>query len=471
MILDRASLTALLEALSLTFSIIPDAHSVRVTLKLSPRSRSKILSVFNAAGNSLPQPKTLSHATADPITAFQKAVAPSQPVNVEITLDQARQWKVTTSTDGNPAQIELRPLRLEQATESLPALTEEQLRKLTASWAEFSGAYEPADGARGKELSQLAEELGQPIPPELEAFLRLSNGPDFGDPDIADEMEYAWGLLDTRHIASQYERLSEVARNFDMNDLGLTNGAPGLTQLRRFHSGWIPFAFDGAHDYIGIDTVPAPHGTPGQIITFGEDELDGPKVIADSLTDLFADRLTPNVAPPTNRFTIKEADDFDVASIPTDVQELTISKQSAVSVRDLPQEHLKSLNCVKNTELNLAGIEDIPLLKLRIADISSVDLSPLKDHPTLRQLDLSDINGIDTAEVVATLPALEKVEIKDLEKSAEMKLLHALRRNENLGGVSYGFRPKLSLEELAERSEILTGSPEPGTTVETGVLT
>ncbi len=155
---------------------------------------------------------------------------------------------------------------------------------LAAHLPEVRDALHP--GATDAALDALEAVIGQPLPADVRASLRLHNGQRdrnaagnvvtgvvFGLPLLPlAETEDAWlGWQDT---------LREYGDDPLMNDPSASH-PPGAIQLRYIVSGWIPLTHDSGGNHFGVDLDPGPDGTRGQVITFGPDD-DEKYVVAPS---------------------------------------------------------------------------------------------------------------------------------------------------------------------------------------------
>ncbi|MHA2788809.1 SMI1/KNR4 family protein [Corynebacterium sp. S7] len=467
--IEQQHLNPLLQTLRIAFVAVPDAESVTIRLSYGQRNHGFQLWCEDAQGNRLEHSNRLYPLVREPVKALHVALAPKEQVTIAVTLDVDGYWKVA-SVPGNPKYVVLRDLPINDAPQVLPEPSQERIDELTSLWDSHSQFYRSFGVATDQQLDELSHVLGQPVPPELAALLRLSNGPELISFDNVEEESLTgdWSLSNTEIIERDYTNTADVALYPPYNNVGYTNGLEGATQLRQKHPGWIPFANDYGGNYLAIDTVPGPNGTPGQVITFGDDEYDGPTLIADSLIDYIAGRLTPEIKPPNRKFTVKPEDHFDPASIPFGTQELTIGGQPLVRVSDLAGQSPFSLCLYTSEKIDLNGIADFPLQELRLSDIEDVDLTPLANHPTLRILKLRDLRTVHGTDILAELPALETANLESMDESVEWTIIRALSLNTTLALVDFGQSTKLSVEELNQRALALASGDAPKLLTETG---
>jgi len=131
-----------------------------------------------------------------------------------------------------------------------------------------------APPATDQQLADLEKSVGQRLPEELSALLRLSNG----QKDLARCCALP-GLvfLSAEHIANQWQkwedfRSGETAEGLEALDDYARALDPGVRDVYT-HPGWLPLLKDGARaDFVGLDLAPIDDGVVGQIINFGRDE-------------------------------------------------------------------------------------------------------------------------------------------------------------------------------------------------------
>ncbi|WP_018295701.1 SMI1/KNR4 family protein [Corynebacterium lubricantis] len=391
----------------------------------------------------------------DAVDALYAAIEPTSKISIDLSLDRNGSWMLST-TQANPSYIHLRNLQISDVPSTLPQPTQERIDEFSALWEEQAHLYTPAVPATREELAQLETSVGQPVPPEMVAFLHLSNGARHSSFDQdRGTTTLIWDILDTQQVADRHQELVAVALNPSFTSVGYTRGIEGATQLRQDHAGWIPFAHDFGGNYLGIDTAPGPRGTAGQVFLFGRDEFEGPLVIADSLVDFFTGRSSQATEQREKLFARHTAGRFNPADIPDGTQELILSNHTGIDLNALSGHHIKSLTLRNTAELDLEGIAQLPLQELDLANVPTLDLEPLAGHPTLRIHTLSEIDSVGSPEVVAGLPTLETVTIEGIGATSESALLEALSRNPSLASVSFGRSTGLSLAELHARARIL----------------
>lgn len=158
-----------------------------------------------------------------------------------------------------------------------------------------------AVGATEEELAAAERRLGLALPAELKAVYRVTRGRWEDQPydsEAADREADAIGCellpLDDVYIADASSRpapwghaaLEAVATPPGAAVQGLV-GSPG----------WLAFGDNGGGDRLAVDLTPGPGGHLGQIIGISHEGCLGADLVAPSLTDLAAGRLSERAAP------------------------------------------------------------------------------------------------------------------------------------------------------------------------------
>ncbi|WP_460490500.1 SMI1/KNR4 family protein, partial [Corynebacterium nasicanis] len=318
---------------------------------------------------------------------------------------------------------------------------------LEAAWRTHSAAHQVAPPATEAQLSDLAVALGQPVPPELRALLLQSNGSESTD---------LWSWLSAADIAREHETWNHLAATGEYGDVAYDLGRAGVTVPRLVHPGWIPIAHDHGGNHLAIDTVPGPNGTPGQIIEFGADLVDGPFLHADSLLDYLSDRRYPwpedaeidhQVRPDSPRPLLDD-------DVPAPIQSLRLFGLSVVDGATVSRAAgLKMLLINGVPAVDLAGLQELPLQELRLLNIPRLDLGPLAGHPTLRGLSLSGCGDVEGTAALAALPSLEHVELDRGDT-----ILDALATHPRLHRVTLAGTQPLA-EKVASANRLLHATP------------
>jgi cell wall assembly regulator SMI1 len=142
-------------------------------------------------------------------------------------------------------------------------------------------------GCSNDELTDLEYCLNCKLPEDFKALYRRHNG------QKGETTGLFCGLPFLCTIAlyeqwSGWRELSEEDFATEITGSSYPNGAikPTYINLK-----WIPLAYDGGGNHLGIDLDPGSAGVVGQVINFGRDE-DNKFVLACSLTDFMAWMLT-----------------------------------------------------------------------------------------------------------------------------------------------------------------------------------
>lgn len=444
------------QALASLRSQVPDADRITLTASFSPGHMTYQVKAYDSAG---------AHDLADtsPLKAIHHLGGwDATPGTIEVTVHQDGSWQGHLS-EVDPTELLIRPLEYPQRPVALPPLTEAQQEELSALWEQGKSDYEAGPPATEEDLAELAEQLGVPVPPQLTALLQIANGAEVsvdnpfdedeegdtpdedsddedldeedGDEDADEEddedeeyldeedayLEQAyqqtltsgWQLLPTARIASEWKHWCELAADGSYDGVACDIGRVGVAQPRLVHPGWVPFASDGAGNYLAIDTVPGPRGVAGQVVEFGTDLVDGPYVHADSLVDFLAKRRYewPDDPGLDHLVQADEPRPLTADDVPAEVQSLRVFNLSEASGSVVARAtNLKMLLLRRVGQVDLSGLQELPLQELRLLDLPRVDLTPLAGHPTLRRISLESIEHLDGAATLAQLPALETVE-------------------------------------------------------------
>lgn len=411
--LDRRAVQPALANLGAILVAFPEAESVRLTCTITPGSSSHEVLCIDAEGLIVDSDDArLTDALDDPVSTLRAAVNATgalTPVTVEIELDRSRRVEVTSVTV-DPHELTLRPLALRTPPAVPPEPDAGTLAELKELWRRDAPVRQNRPGANPAELETLAATLGHPVPGELAALLRLSNGTGAGT--RSGRASYGWQLLSTAEIALHHTTWVQLAADGPYTGVAFDLGSSALLQPRLLHPGWIPFARDGAGAQLAVDLVPGPAGVAGQIIEFGPDLHRGPFRIADSLVDLLAGRRHSRPATPMIEHTVRSSsrEPLRPSLIPADVQALRLFDLGQTDISELAGRPIRSLIIGGTFPLELAGITSLPLQELHLLDMAEEDLGPLRGHPTLRTLTLRNISSILHPEVLSTLPCLEVVE-------------------------------------------------------------
>lgn len=400
--LDTSRIDASVAALRSILSVSPDHARLVHTCTFTPRGSSRSTSLVDAAGATSTAPK------GPALSAAQEALEAAtniRPVAFELTVHSAGSWQLCAS-DTLADVIERHPIRFDETPVKVSELTEVARTELADAWNAGSSDYFAEPPATNEELEDLALRLGVPVPPPLVALLQLTNGAEIDDPEDWDATVTAgWSLLSAEDIAAAHDRLVEDASYGHNSGAVNTPADQRLTQLRALHPGWIPFATDDSGNYLGLDTVPGPDGSPGQVLEFGTDYPDGAVVRAESLPDFLAGRRLPDPphAATSRRLSIADVDSVDLTGH-EGLLELFVARVDRFS---LAHPHLRALSVDTVGAFSIAGLPALEKLTLRsIPEDSLID--ELATHSRLNLIDVSALPLRDRVRVynaVADSPA------------------------------------------------------------------
>lgn len=345
---------------------------------------------------------------------------------VEVVLEKGGAWQGRMVRAGgasfgfNPS-MRLRPTPAERPTE-LPEL-QVDVEELQRRWNDGEG-YDAEPAATAEEIAAAEQELGFSLPAPIRALVSLANGAESAVEYTDDEPQDTlllppwWSIMSLDDIVEAYGRWSgEATSSILAGMVPLEFGPTGRIQARTAHAGWIPFASDGGGNFIALDMAPGPRGHVGQVISFGAD-VDNSEYFADSFDALIRKEHGDMEEIPTLTVDGDEGDVLAEMEIEDGLQELLCWGPGVADTSVLAgQKDLRHCVFARGLKVDLAGLADVPVLKLRLLGIDA-DLTPLAHHPTLRVVELTD-GTFASLDVVATWPALEDI-ICDAAVAAEL---------------------------------------------------
>jgi cell wall assembly regulator SMI1 len=125
--------------------------------------------------------------------------------------------------------------------------------------------------------------VGIDLPTDLlEGLYHVHDGQKSNAQNLLDE----WELLPLARVSTEWRMLKELR---DEGDFESTKSrSSGITRQDWWHPQWIPFAANGAGDFLCTDLAPGPKGTLGQVIVFRHEDATR-ELVATSVKQLFAD--------------------------------------------------------------------------------------------------------------------------------------------------------------------------------------
>jgi len=129
-------------------------------------------------------------------------------------------------------------------------------------------------GATEDELRAFAAAINVPLPAEFVELYRWHNGQKM---EIHTGPWYGLTFIPLTRVLLEWQSWVDVLCQSSPVSLVSLNGSAtsipaGFVRCLYANNRWIPFAYDGAGNYLGIDLDPDEKGTVGQVINFGRDE-------------------------------------------------------------------------------------------------------------------------------------------------------------------------------------------------------
>lgn len=156
------------------------------------------------------------------------------------------------------------------------------------------------------QIAALEQAVGKPLPEDLKALYRITNGQQasLGRESIKGRIAVPlfgqYDFLSTDGAIAAYDSwqliYTQDGADFDENFNGVITVRGTDPVYREYWSpGWLPFSIDGGGNSYAVDLSPAPGGTVGQIIIMGPDE-DHRRVLAPSLSAWLQQRRLKPIA-------------------------------------------------------------------------------------------------------------------------------------------------------------------------------
>lgn len=124
-------------------------------------------------------------------------------------------------------------------------------------------------------------------PSDVHELYRLYDGQDCSSV-LVRGLVYGLPLLpieEAREEWASWQRLLETDPDLDEDCAEfMTSLPPGAIEPHYIYRGWFPLTSDGYGNHLGVDLLPGPTGTRGQVILFGRNE-DEKLLVAHSVTD------------------------------------------------------------------------------------------------------------------------------------------------------------------------------------------
>ncbi|WP_405674568.1 SMI1/KNR4 family protein [Streptomyces sp. NBC_01511] len=278
-------------------------------------------------------------------------------------------------------------------------------------------------------LDEAERRLGRRLPADLRALYAIADGDDEGD-DYENRYLFqgnAWLSLES--LVAEHTGWSQRPwYGWDLEwDAVVFDTSPTDTVRRcGSHPGWLRFATGEDGNFLAVDTAPARHGRPGQLIRTGRDYDDGPAYVADSVTSLLGHYLDlldqgayethgddislleppardpaprkiiggiPDEVPPT-----LQAIHINGATGPVDLAPLTAAR------------NLRRLHLNRSATADLTPVRELAVESLRVA-LADCDTTPLGGHPHLTFLDLTTTTGPADLTPLRTVPRLRGLDL------------------------------------------------------------
>jgi cell wall assembly regulator SMI1 len=138
-------------------------------------------------------------------------------------------------------------------------------------------------GCSDEELSELEHCLNCRLPEDVKAFYRRHDGQKGESTGLFCGLPF----LSTSALYEQWTNWHELASEDFATEITGESYPSGAIKPTYINLTWIPLAYDGGGNHLGVDLDPGSAGLVGQVINFGRDE-NNKFVLASSLTDFIA---------------------------------------------------------------------------------------------------------------------------------------------------------------------------------------
>ncbi|RYE01286.1 MAG: beta-1 3-glucan biosynthesis protein [Sphingobacteriales bacterium] len=143
---------------------------------------------------------------------------------------------------------------------------------LQANLPEVASDLQP--GAAQNELQHFVTSLGINVPDEFLCLYAWHNGQEM---KVISGPWYGLNFLPLHRVLQECLMWRQVLQESSEESLRklssqMSSTPDGFVKMEYANEKWIPFAYDGAGNYLGVDLDPDERGAYGQVINFGRDE-------------------------------------------------------------------------------------------------------------------------------------------------------------------------------------------------------
>jgi len=139
--------------------------------------------------------------------------------------------------------------------------------------------------ATSDEIGKIENQLGVALPEDFKDMYLEHNGQS-GEGDIQGVF-YGLSFLSLEDVNEELIIWAEIVDSGMNDDVCSKSHVSGMIKENYANKLWIPFAYDGGGNILGLDLDPGEKGTIGQVINFGADE-DTKYVLASSFSKFMA---------------------------------------------------------------------------------------------------------------------------------------------------------------------------------------
>ena len=146
------------------------------------------------------------------------------------------------------------------------------LERIDAWYAEHVPAIHATlrPGASDSELNALEEHTGLTLPEAFRTLYRWHDGQDWSVGGMFNLL-----FMPLEHVQISLDNWRDIKREMPEINHNVESHSYPLEAIRHLYcsADWLGFLKDGGGNFVGLDFGPGPNGTPGQVVTFGRDEL------------------------------------------------------------------------------------------------------------------------------------------------------------------------------------------------------